>query len=182
MEDRLSALIEIASKVTDEHLAEITNYAACWLSEEATTQIVQSETIAIPDVALSSGNSEREHNSLLPCPHCGSTAVNHFGSKRGKPRFRCKVCKKTFVFTTNTVMYYSHQNAESWSATADDLVSGVPLRETAENLGISEYTAFRMRHKLLMALEQREPVGTVLQGECELDETYVLESHNGKNS
>jgi len=77
-------------------------------------------------------------------------------------------------------MYYSHQDAASWAAAANDTINGLPLRETAENLEVSEYTSFRMRHKMLMALEQRENSGVVLQGECELDETYVLESHKGK--
>jgi len=77
-------------------------------------------------------------------------------------------------------MYYSHQRAESWDTVASDTVNGVPLLKTAGNIGVSEDTAFRMRHKVLMALERRESSGVTLQGECELDETYVLESHKGK--
>ena len=77
-------------------------------------------------------------------------------------------------------MYYSHQSADSWNSTANDTITGVPLSKTAENLDVSQYTAFRMRHKMLMALEQHEPSSVVLHGDCELDETFVLESHKGK--
>ena len=202
MNDRLCILIDIASKVTDEHLAQIVTYAADRLAseEKAATDHEPVEganagqsdqpknaaentdkTPAEPcSCSSKSDKTEQEHHGLMPCPHCGSSSVNRFGSKRGKPRFRCKVCNKTFVTTTNTIMYYSHQDAKSWETAANDTVNGVPLRKTAENLKVSEYTSFRMRHKMLMALEQRENSGVVLQGECELDETYVLESHKGK--
>ena len=198
MDDRLCVLIDIASRVTDEHLAEIVAYAAerliseeLWVSSPEPTEDRDTETEAeLPDPADSVNPREhdmhpmttdkRERSALLPCPHCGSAAVNRFGYKRGKPRFRCNECGKTYVTTTNTVMYYSHQSADSWDSAANDTVTGVPLWKTADNLEISEYTAFRMRHKMLMALERRDPSSVVLQGECELDETYVLESHKGK--
>jgi hypothetical protein len=61
-----------------------------------------------------------------------------------------------------------------------DTVEGVPLKETAASVDVSEATAFRMRHKILLSLEseeEREPI--VLCGVCELDDTYVLESLKG---
>jgi len=192
MDDRLRQLIDIASKVTDEHLAQIVIYAADRLAAEKIEADVDKPTEdskGVSQTELTESVTETTHvepckhgerSALLPCPHCASSSVNRFGVKRGKPRFRCKVCGKTFVTTTNTVMYYSHQSADSWIAAANDTVTGIPLFKTAEYLEVSEYTAFRMRHKMLMALEQREPSSVVLQGDCELDETYVLESHKGK--
>ena len=57
--------------------------------------------------------------------------------------------------------------------------SGTCAKPAARHLEIHS-TAFNMRHKILLALEaeeQRQP--TVLDGVCELDDTYVLENLKG---
>jgi len=67
-----------------------------------------------------------------------------------------------------------------WKQVIRDTVSGRPIGRTVASLGISHSTAFHMRHKILLSLEgaeSREP--TVLDGVCELDDTYVLESLKG---
>jgi hypothetical protein len=61
-----------------------------------------------------------------------------------------------------------------------DTVEGVSLARTARELEIAESTVFHMRHKILNAIEQEllaKPV--MLEGACEIDETYVLESEKG---
>jgi len=121
------------------------------------------------------------HDGCLPCPHCESSNVTRFGRKHGKQRFRCKYCGKTYVVTTGTIMSHSHLDQKSWRQAIRDTVEGLPLRSTERTLDVSHDTVFAMRHKILTALEQNEAANlTVLKGESELDETYVLEDLKGK--
>ena len=120
-----------------------------------------------------------EEKPAPPCPHCGSDSKRN-GSKDGVQRFKCKACGKTFGETTNTVMYNSHCGEAAWKQTIQDTIDGVSLDETAETLKLSHSTVFNMRHKILLALEAEELRGpTVLDGVCEMDDTYVLESLKG---
>jgi hypothetical protein len=62
-----------------------------------------------------------------------------------------------------------------------DTIEGISLDKTACSLDIKHSTAFEMRHKILVCLENNlvaSPV--ILEGVCELDETYVLESEKGR--
>jgi transposase-like protein len=193
MSDMIAKLIEIAKQATEGQLNLIIGYASRITTEKEDTS-GDSNAIECREVCLSADSHEiksdvstclptvlakTETSPLLPCPHCGSTSVWHFGKKHDKARYRCKKCGKTYVSTTNTTQYHSHSDSETWETLAKDTVNGISLKETAKTLGISTKTAFRMRHKLLMTLESQETPNTVLHGECELDETYVLESHKG---
>ncbi len=40
-----------------------------------------------------------------PCPRCGATRVVKNGSKDGRPRWVCRVCKRSFGPTFGTPMY-----------------------------------------------------------------------------
>lgn len=125
---------------------------------------------------------DREKKKLVrPCPHCGSFAVVKNGHKRNKQAYLCKECNRSFVETTNTVFENSHSSESVWKQVIADTVDGVPIRETAENLNLHHETVFNMRHKILFALEQDEIDNpTKLEGVCEADETYILESLKGK--
>ena len=115
------------------------------------------------------------------CPRCGSAHVIKYGHKEKRARFLCHECNRTFSLTTNTVMEHSHYDRQTWAEFIRDTIHGVSLDKSAQRLGFSHQTAFNMRHKLLLALEQlaeSEPV--TLSGTCELDETFVLDSYKGK--
>ena len=126
--------------------------------------------------------SDSEKKPEIPeCPKCGSKNVNRNGHKQGKQAYICQSCHKSFVETTMTSLFGSHFGEAYWKQVIRDTVNGVPLDETAVKLNIHHETAFNMRHKILYCLEQegkRNPV--ILEGLCELDETYVIESCKGK--
>lgn len=123
----------------------------------------------------------RPIGDLLPCPHCNSNEkVIRFGSARNKPRFKCNACSKTFVSTTKTIMYNSHQSADVWAKVYDDTMAGLSIDDTAEEVGLSHVTVFNMRHKILEGLQNEVASDNIqLSTVSELDETYVLESHKG---
>lgn len=114
------------------------------------------------------------------CPHCGNNRIIKYGHRNGKQRFLCKDCRRTFMYSTNTIMQNSHYERSVWADFIKDTVTGVSLDKSAETFGFSHATAFNMRHKLLMAIQDSlEDHSVELSGIVELDETFVLESQKG---
>jgi len=125
-------------------------------------------------------NAEKE-SKTEKCPHCASKVIVRNGKKHKKQAYLCRNCGKSFVQTTCSAIENSHSSETVWRAVISDTVDGVSLEKTAESLNISPETAFNMRHKILFCVEQAilsEPVE--LEGVCEADETYVLESVKGE--
>lgn len=114
------------------------------------------------------------------CPYCGGIHVIKYGRQKGKQRFWCHDCKRTFMHSTNTLMANSHFGQSVWADFIRDTLSGKTLDDSAEEYGFSHQTAFNMRHKVLMALQdllENNPV--LLSGIAEFDETFVLDCYKG---
>lgn len=117
----------------------------------------------------------------IPCPHCGSHSIILYGFKRGKQRYFCKECGKTYVPTTGTVLFMSHLGMDVWQEFLRQTLEGDALSYAEKTLGLTHQTAFNMRHKLLMALEDFFDESPVVLGDVtEFDETFVLDSYKGK--
>lgn len=124
---------------------------------------------------------ESAPDAISRCPYCGSPVVIRYGHKRGKQRFFCKSCAKTFVSTTHTIMSNSHFPEQAWREAIRDTVRGNAIDYTAAKLGCSHQAVFGMRHKILMALQQLPEACCICLGEVsEFDETYVLDCYKGK--
>ncbi len=114
------------------------------------------------------------------CPYCGSSHVIKYGHKDEKQRFLCKDCRQTFMHTTNTLMACSHYSRSVWVGFIRDTLYGETLDRSAERFGFSHQTAFNMRHKVLMALQNLSGQNpAILSGIAELDETFVLDCYKG---
>lgn len=114
------------------------------------------------------------------CPYCGDVHVVKFGHRNEKQRFLCRGCKRTFMYSTNTLMANSHYGRSVWADFIRDTLCGESLDFSAHKYGFSHQTAFNMRHKVLMALQnllESNPV--LLSGIVELDETFVLDCYKG---
>lgn len=93
------------------------------------------------------------------CPHCRADRVIRWGQARGRQRFRCRACRRTFTEFTGTPLAYVH-HPERAVAVLRHLRLGLTLRRSAARLGIHVATAFRWRHRLigrLRALPQGVP-------------------------
>jgi transposase-like protein len=155
MESKLSKLIGLVQKLPEACLDEVIDYMEEKVEESA------------------------EDKPTPPCPHCGESAKLN-GKKDGRQRYKCNTCGKTLGETTNTAKNYSHSGEAVWKQVIRDTIAGIPIDETADSLLLSHSTVFNMRHKILLALECEEiHQPTVLDGVCELDDTYVLESFKG---
>lgn len=126
-------------------------------------------------------DAESDNEEDITCPHCDSGSIVRNGKKCNKQAYLCRSCGKSFVATTKSPIENSRSSATVWKQVISDMVNGISIDKTAENLALSHTTVFNMRHKILYAIEQsliETPV--VLTGVCETDETYVLESVKGR--
>jgi transposase-like protein len=115
-----------------------------------------------------------------PCPRCGCESVVRNGKKHGNQRYRCNKCESTYTGTYDTIAHRSKLSEDEWKKVIKDTIDGKSLDQTAAELGVTHKTAFNMRHKILMAVEHCDSIDPIsLEGSCELDETYVLESLKG---
>lgn len=90
------------------------------------------------------------------CPCCGdqNAVFIRKGILRGKQRFQCKSCGRKFTYDTKQLTSNSQQPTESWIVVLEDTLSLASLDSTAEKIGVCHSTAFRMRHKLLVYMEE----------------------------
>jgi transposase-like protein len=117
----------------------------------------------------------------VECLRCGSVNIVRNGKQKGRQYYQCKDCGKAFTETASSAIAHSHSSKTVWKQVIQDTVEGISLDKTAEALDLSHSTVFHMRHKILYCVEQaliNAPV--VLEGVCEADETYVLESVKGR--
>ena len=91
------------------------------------------------------------------------------------------IVKKSFVQTSNSAIENSHSSPTAWKQVISDTVNGAAISKTARNLHLHHETVFNMRHKILFSVEKYLLQGPVkMDGVCEVDETYVLESNKGR--
>lgn len=112
------------------------------------------------------------------CPHCESENIKGHGKYRGRQRYKCKDCGKTFNDTTASPLAGTHY-PDKWAEYIQCMIEGKTLQQTADQLDIHISTAFYWRHKVLIALNAME--SDFLQGLVESDEKFFLESNKGKN-
>jgi transposase-like protein len=146
---------------------------------EATPEIVAPAAVGpspAPDLLSKVGDGRIAN---FGCPHCGGYEVGRWGRANGRPRYRCKECRKTFGPLTGTPLAGLHYK-DRWMDQAQALMSGESVVKAAERCAINRTTAFRWRHRFLSALNLDKP--TSLSGIVEADETFVLESFKGKRN
>ncbi|MFC4770348.1 IS1595 family transposase, partial [Effusibacillus consociatus] len=116
----------------------------------------------------------------LSCPHClarGRFKKN--GTYRGRQRYLCHTCKRTFNDLTGTPVHQTHY-LDKWPEYLKCMEQGLSIRKCAQKVGISVPTAFTWRHKILHALSEIKTQS--LEGIVEVDETYILHSEKGKRN
>ena len=101
-------------------------------------------------------NQELDEIKPEQCPICGDQNAKFIrkGIQRGKQRFLCKSCGRKFTYDTKQLTSNSQQPKESWIVVLEDTLSLTPIDDTAEKIGVCHSTAFRMRHKLLVYMEE----------------------------
>ncbi|MDF2882315.1 MAG: transposase [Clostridiaceae bacterium] len=117
------------------------------------------------------------HGVQRICPRCGSSYTVLYGKSRGKQRYMCKGCRRTFNDFTNTPIAKTHF-PEKWEIFIKCTIEGLSLKAAACQVNVSYVTLFYWRHKLLSALKEIKQ--NKMQGSFELENFFLKYSRKGK--
>lgn len=135
----------------------------------------------ILNLDLENNMDRRLSDNVIACPHCKHSEIKKVGKTRGKQRYKCKSCKKTFGARTNKAFHYTNKDIAVWEDFLEAMfVDRKSLRKIAEQLDICLTTAFHWRHKVLNALDAIE--NETLDVIVEADETYMQLSYKGSRN
>ena len=90
---------------------------------------------------------------IKSCEKCGCILYKNGKTKNGIQKYICSGCKQTISETTGTIIYHSKLSFDVWKNIIDNLIDGFSIRRIAEENNISVLTSFRLRHKVLLALD-----------------------------
>ena len=118
--------------------------------------------------------------SALPegfsCPQCGHAAHTVLNAGWGSRKtFQCQACRHQISLIAGTLFQSTHLPLTLWFlaiyliSEAKTGLSSLALKRT---LGVSYPTAWRMHHKLMQAMAEREKLYT-LEGQVQVDDAYL---------
>ncbi|MCO5249780.1 MAG: IS1595 family transposase [Chitinophagales bacterium] len=131
----------------------------------------------IPDLELVSKNINE--NRPIHCPHCHNTEIYGHGSYKGRRRYMCKSCKKTFNDFTGTAVD-GIKKLDDFQEYLLLMIESVTIRKAAKKLGVSMQTVFDWRHKILSALEAFN--GSNFSGIVECDDKQLDINEKGNRN
>lgn len=154
------------------------------LSSEAREKLIYHINLQLPQGFESEASVMEVRKGIqekirFACPHCSSDTVVGHGTYKGRKRYKCKTCKKTFNDLTGTSISGIHKK-QDWQTYMGCMSEGLTLRKAAKKAGISFRTSFVWRHKILSSFQE---IGcTKMEGIIESDETFFLFSEKGKRT
>jgi len=113
------------------------------------------------------------------CPYCGSHHVLSNGNYKGRKRYICKHCRKSYNDLTKTPFSGIH-DLDKIMKYLNCMIKGDSIRKAASIVKISVATSFSWRHKLLNCLNQLP--SPKLKNVKEIMELEIPYSHKGQRS
>ncbi|TLM99131.1 IS1595 family transposase, partial [bacterium] len=107
------------------------------------------------------------------CPKCGSK--RHSTYRRGVKIFQCSDCRKQTTLTEGTIFHSTKLPLRKWFQAMYFLTqskNNVSMLELRRMLGVTYKSAWRIKHKLMQVMCERE-LSTMLSGRVEVDDTYL---------
>ena len=153
-----------------ERIEQVMELIASWSQTELASLRSRLESMATMKEELPSKQLKGAPHKKARCPHCESTAVKGYGKYRGRPKFMCKACSRCFTDLSAAPISSVKMPDKMRCFAAQMAKGGVPLRQSAEEFGISLKTAFRWRHKILQGYSLHP--SRKLTGIAEADETF----------
>src|SRR5690349_17583307 len=106
------------------------------------------------------------------CPKCAGKKVSFIKSRM---LWTCLACRKQFSVKVGTIMEDSAIGLDKWLTAMwllTNCKNGVSSYEVARDLRVTQKTAWFMLHRIRLAM-QAEFFGSKLDGEVEVDETFI---------
>lgn len=113
------------------------------------------------------------------CPHCHSEKILGHGKFKGRSRYRCADCKKTFTGLTGTTASGIHKVSE-FEEFVELTIQGITIRKAAAKLDVTMSTIFSWRHKILSSLSKSNQ--QIFSGIVECDDKQVNISEKGNQN
>lgn len=112
------------------------------------------------------------------CPFCGSHHVHSNGNYKGRKRYLCKNCGKSYNDLTNTPFSGIH-DLDKFKQYLKCMINGDTIRRAAKIVNVSATTSFSWRHKLLNKFKKLPSPN--MKNVRELMEVEIPYSHKGQN-
>ncbi|KAA6316071.1 hypothetical protein EZS27_033568 [termite gut metagenome] len=90
-------------------------------------------------------------DEAVRCPHCSSQDIYGHGTYKGRRRYRCKSCKKSFNDFTGTAVS-GIKKTEKFEEYLNLMIESLTIRKASACLGVNMKTVFDWRHKILSSL------------------------------
>jgi len=116
------------------------------------------------------------------CPHCKADMPYKLTPKATSKRparkglYKCRTCRKQFTVTVGTIFEDSHIPIGKWLMAIYLLCSskkGMSALQLARMLKLTYKSAWFMAHRLRYAMGTKAPLGLLLKGTVEADETFI---------
>ena len=112
------------------------------------------------------------------CPVDGTHKIKKNGHKNKTQRYWCKICKKSFSITNETIASSSILSYQQLKTLLKCMYDYKSLKETSLEVGISKTSTFEMQIRIFEALDQIYNTQK-LKEEIQVDEQYVRISFKG---
>jgi ribosomal protein L37AE/L43A len=117
------------------------------------------------------------------CPKCSSK--DHYRYRRGSVKiFQCRECRSQTTLTEGTIFHSTKLPLTIWFQAMFFLTqnkNNVSTLELKRLVGVSYHAAWRMKHKLMQVMYEREST-TRLSGRVEVDDAYLGGENPGGKS
>src|SRR5256885_10844334 len=116
------------------------------------------------------------------CPHCEAKEPYALKPKATSSRpgrkglYKCRECRKQFTVTVGTVFEDSHIPISKWLMAMFIVCSSkkaISAHQLHRMLGITYKSAWFMAHRIRYSMGPKLPLGKLLTGIVEVDETFI---------
>jgi len=117
------------------------------------------------------------------CPKCSQRRRLSF-FREGKIYYQCRACQHQTTLTSGTLFQATRLPLRTWFLAIHLLTStktNMAALELKRHLGVCYRTAWRLKHKIMQAMTEREATRT-LQGFVQIDDAYLGGERNGGKS
>lgn len=137
--------------------------------------LLKSEFSSTP--VLETVKSKLNKEQVTSCPHCRSIEIHSHGVYKGRKRYLCKSCNKTFNDFTGTAIS-GLKKPDKFQEYIELVADGISLRKASKKLELNIKTVFDWRHKILSSLSKTNEL--VFSGIVECDDKQLDISDKGK--
>lgn len=115
------------------------------------------------------------------CPRCGGAGHSQFYAEDTK-YWQCRACRHQSSLRSGTIFHGSKLPLRKWFQALflmSQSKNNISALELKRQLGVSYPTAWRVKHKLMQVMAERE-AGRTLEGDVVIDDAYLGGERRGK--